>query len=254
VAKKWYNFFVVTEPAPEAGAGGTTTPAGKGGPAAAAPVKGAPSKDSAPPSAAKPPAPKGGAPAPPTRVADLPIQSAPEPVFEAPVADPTAFLDIYDAARIPAPPHGYTILKVADMLKSEHLRDLPQDVRRKSILVALDAAGVPVTEIVEDAVQRDRALDAYERVLEKTVEELRTKTAEENRRLEDEVNRQLAQLKAQIEENGRLLREEEQNLTSWRGGKLREEARIAEAVSYFVSENPVTTGAPPARNGGDDVR
>jgi hypothetical protein len=249
VAKKWYNFFVVTEPPRESGAGATTTPAGKN-----APAKGTSPKESAARAGGRPPASAGAAPAAPTRVADLPIQATPQPVFETPVADPTALLDIYAAARIAAPSHGYTILKVADMLKSEHLRDLPQDVRRKSILVALDAAGVPVTEIVEDAVRRDRALDAYERVLEKTVEELRTKTAEENRRLEDEVNRQLAQLKAQIEENGHLLREEETNLTAWRAGKRQEETRIADAVSYFVSENPVTTDASPARNGGDDVR
>ena len=59
------------------------------------------------------------------------------------------------------------------MLQSEHIRALPADVKRKSIMVALDAAGVKVTEIVEDAVRRDRALDTYERVLQKNLEDAR---------------------------------------------------------------------------------
>lgn len=232
MTKKWYNFFVVTEPQKNAGAATKKSPATRTSPSA-------------------PAAPRDG----PQRVADLPAQAAPDPTFDTPVTDPTAFEDIYAAARIEMPRHGYTIHKVADMLKSEHLRDLPHDVRRKSILVALDAAGVPVTEIVEDAVQRDRALDAYERILEKNVEELRARNDAENRRLEEEVNRQLAAMKARIDENSRLVREEEASLAAWRTGKRQEEARIADAVNYFVSENPVTTSEPPpAQDGGKHVR
>lgn len=244
MAKKWYNFFVVTEPPQDAGA-----------PAATKAGQGAPAPKSAPAKAAPDPAPSAPGAAEPRRVADLPVQSMPEPVFEAPVVDPTAFDDIYAAARIAVPAHGYTILKVADMLKSEHLRDLPQDVRRRSVLVALDAAGVPVTEVVEDAVQRDRALDAYERVLEKSVEEARARADAENRRLEEEINSRIAELRARIDENSRLALEEEASLTAWRAGKRAEEARIAEAVGYFVTENPVTTtAAAQAPDGGDDVR
>ena len=66
------------------------------------------------------------------------------------------------------------------MLQSEHIRSLPPDVKQQSIMVALDAAGVKVAEIIEDAVQRDRALDTYERVLQKHLEDLRAQKAAEN--------------------------------------------------------------------------
>ena len=85
--------------------------------------------------------------------------------------------------------------------QSEHIRALPADVKRKSIMVALDAAGVKVTDIVEDAVRRDRALDTYERVLQKYLEDLRAQTAAENQRIEDEIAQRVAELRARIDEN-----------------------------------------------------
>jgi hypothetical protein len=122
-------------------------------------------------------------------------------------------------------------------------------VKRKSILVALDAAGVKINEIVEDAVQRDRALDTYERVLQKHLEDLRAKKEAENRRLETELNERIKELKAQIEDNNKEVTREQDQLLAWRTMKRQEEDRIAEAVSYFVSENPIT-----AEKGGSHVR
>jgi len=43
------------------------------------------------------------------------------------------------------------------MLESEHLRNLPSDVKKSSVLVALDAAGVDIKEVIQDAIRRDRA-------------------------------------------------------------------------------------------------
>ena len=220
MTKKWYDFFVVTErPADAGGAQARPAPSGK--------------------AASK-------------RAGDL--APGTEATFTKPVADPTVFDEIYTAARIATPAHGYTILKVAEMLASEHLRDLPPDVRRKSILVALDAARVSVDSIVEDAVQRDRALDTYEKVLEKTVTDLRAASEAENRGLEKEIEQQVAQLRAKIDANNRHLREEEASLAAWRDRKQAEENRIADAVRYFVSENPVTTAVPPSTHGGGHVR
>jgi hypothetical protein len=227
MAKKWYNFFVETErPSPDS--------AERGAP------KGSPPSD-----APKPP---------PHRAADLVPDVAQDTTFTGPVADPVVFADIYTAARIEAPAHGYSILKVAEMLGSEHLRELAPDVKKRSILVALDAAGVAVDDVVQDAVRRDRALDTYERLLEKNLDDLKAGSEGENRRLEEEINRQLAELKTRLEENRKKLREEEAGLEAWRAQKRREEARIAEAVGYFVSENPVTTSERSNPSGGDHVR
>lgn len=175
-----------------------------------------------------------------TRAADAAAGTEPALSFEGPVADTATHDDIYSAARIATPPHGYTILKVAQMLESEHIRELPADVRSKSVLVALDAAGVPVEQIVEDAVQRDRALDTYERVLEQNLEALRVSAAQDNARLEAEVEQRLRELRAAIDRNNQAVAQAREQLAVWRAGKRAEEARIADAVGYFLAENPIS--------------
>jgi hypothetical protein len=207
--KKWYHYFVVTDPAKETGKEISPTPK--------------------------------ATPAPPRRAAEIVPDIESETTFAGPVGDSASFVEIYASAKIVSPAHGYTVLKVADMLESEHIRALPADVKRKSILVALDAAGVDVNGIVEDAVRRDRALDTYERVLVKNLENLRAEKERENQRLEEEINQKVAELRARIADNTKAITEEQASLLQWRTRKTQEEERIAQAVGYFVSENPITT-------------
>ena len=82
-------------------------------------------------------------------------------------------------------------------------------------MVALDAAGVKVNDIVEDAVRRDRALDTYERVLQKNLETLAAEMAAENKRLEEEIAQRVAELRAKIDENTRALGAEQQEFQAW---------------------------------------
>lgn len=220
MSKKWYNYFVVTTP-------------------------GDPSSVGAPP----------GRPAPsPRRAADLVPGADGDATFTGPVATPADLSEIYRSAQIATPAHGYTVLKVAEMLRSEHIRALPAEVKQKSVMVALDAAGVKVSDIVEDAVQRDRALDTYERVLQKALEDLRARKARENQQIEAEVNQRVAELRARIDQNNAELNKEQNDLIAWRVRKRQEEDWIAEAIGYFVSPNPITTAAETKDKGGSNVR
>ncbi len=222
MSKKWYEYFVVT--APREGA----APDGSDGAAEAST---------------------------PTRARDLVSHAEGDATFTTPVTPGADFSDIYASAQIPTPVHGYTVLKVAEMLQSEHIQALPAEVKQKSIMVALDAAGVRVESIVDDAVQRDRALDTYERVLQKHLEALRTQHADENRRLEEEINQRVAELRARIDQNHADVKREQHELTTWQTRKRIEETRIAEAVGHFVSPNPITTSTAPVKDkGGSDVR
>jgi hypothetical protein len=217
VGKKWYNYFVVTEGSADA---------------ADAPA---------------PPAGQSDA----QRVVDLVPDAGADTTFKDPVTAPADFSEIYTSAQITAPAHGYTVFKVAEMLRSQHILELPADVRQRSVLVALDAAGVKIAEIVEDAVQRDRALDTYERVLQKHLETLKAAKAEENRKLEEEVNQRVAELRARIDQNNAEVTREQESLASWRVRKRQEEDRIAEAVGHFVSANPITTARSPRQAEGN---
>lgn len=216
--KKWYNYFVVTGPT------GTTPDA--------------------------PPEPG----LPPRRVTDVVPNTETDTTFTEPVSSPTELTEIYASAQIGTPGHGYTVLKVAEMLQSEHLKTLPNEVRQKSILVALDAAGVKIAEIIEDAVARDRALDTYERVLTKSLDEMREQKARENQAIEAEINQRVAELRAKVDHNNAELAAEQNNLLAWRVRKRQEEDRIAEAVGYFVTENPITTSTASSDKGGSNAR
>ena len=217
--KKWYSYFVVAE-----------EPAG--------------TKDAA----------SAPADAEPQRVSDLAAELPAEGTLAGPAAASVDLDAVYDAAKIAAPPHGYTVLKVAEMLRSEHIGSLPDDVKRKSVMVALDAAGVKVAEIVEDAVRRDRALDTYERVLAKSLEDLRATAAAENQQIEDEITQRVAELRARIDENNNRTKREQDDFLAWQARKHQEEDTIATAVSYFVSENPITRTHTAKSQGGADGR
>jgi hypothetical protein len=216
VSKKWYNYFVVTTPS-----------------------------DTVSPETASPDRPA------PSRAADLVDDAEGDATFTRPVStagDAADLAALYESAQIKTPAHGYTVLKVADMLQSEHIRALPAEVKQKSIMVALDAAGVKVADIVEDAVQRDRALDTYERVLQKHLEELRAQKEAENRQIEEEINQRVTELRERIAQNRAETDKEQKDLDAWRARKRQEENRIAEAIGYFVSPNPITVASGPVTN------
>ncbi len=216
MSKRWYNLFVSVDQA-----------AGEGAPDAAQPPDGAAG------TAAQ-------------AVADIAASVPRVTQFSGPVANPTSFEEIYNSAEIHPPEHGYTIMKVAEMLQSEHIRGLPAEVRRSSILVALEAAGVKIQDVIEDAVKRDRALDTYERVLEKSLHDLEAAKADDSRKIQAEMERLVAEHRSRIQANEDAVAKEKERFYGWRLQKQQEEKKIADAVGYFVSENPITTSGSPA--------
>src|SRR5437870_1738577 len=212
MTKKWYNYFVSVDEANQSGQTSSNPRSTATGTASAA-----------------------------QSVAEIASSVAAEPRFTTPISDPTSFDQIYEAAEIPSPPQGYSILKIAQMLESEHIRNLPSDVRKSSVLVALDAAGVDVKEVIQDAVRRDRALDTYERVQQRAVEELETRKSKENRSIQAEIDRYVTEQRAKIQANNDEIAKEKQRFTGWRLKKQQEEKKIADVPGYIASEDPMTT-------------
>jgi hypothetical protein len=228
MSKKWYNLFVSVDP-----------PSGEA----------SESDDSS----GNPPAPMSAAQA----VADIAASTAIVPTshFATTVPNPASFTDLYEAAEIHPPAHGFTIMKVGEMLRSEHIRSLPKDVKRSSVLVALEASGAPIEDVIQDAIKRDRALDTFERVQEKSVADLETKKTQENQQIQTEMDRITAEYRARIQANNDAVAKEKERFYAWRLKKQEEEQKISDAVSYFVTANPITIGgtaaapAPPNTSG-----
>jgi hypothetical protein len=211
MTKKWYNYFVsVDEDASS------------------------PASSDAKPSV--------GRTSPAQTVADIASSVAAEPKFTSPVSNTASFPEIYKAAEITEPTQGYSILKVADMLQSEHIRSMPMDVKRSSILVALDAAGVDIKDVIQDAVRRDRALDTFERVQEKAVNDLEARKNQENGQIQAEIDKYVSEQRAKIQANNDEVTREKERFFGWRLKKQQEEKKISDAVAPFVTENPITTG------------
>jgi hypothetical protein len=215
--KKWYNYFVSVDEAGNPVAGDAQA---SGQPGAAA--------------ASMSPA---------QTVAEIASSVSAEPKFTAPISSTGSFEEIYQAAEIPPAPQGYSIMKVADMLQSEHIRSMPTDVKRSTILVALDAAGVDIKDVIQDAVRRDKALDGYERVQERAITDLEAKKNQENAQIQAELDKYVAEQRAKIQNNNDDVTKEKERFFGWRLKKQQEEKKIADAVAPFVTENPITTAA-----------
>ncbi len=218
MSKKWYNYFVSVEEQ------GIDVPAEDE-------LRG--DEDRPVPSAAQ-------------AVADIAAAVTVVPAFARKVSTANSFDEIYQAAEILPPSHGYTVHKIADMLQNPHIKDLPREIKRSSVMVALEASGVKIQDIVTDAVRRDKALDTFETVQRRSLEQLEAEKADENRQAQAEVDRLIGEFRARIQANNEAVSKEKERFQNWLTQKQQEEQKIADTVSYFVSENPVTLGAPPA--------
>ena len=138
--------------------------------------------------------------------------------------------DIYRAAGILAPRMGYSIRKVANMLASDHLRGLSDEMKRASVLMALDAAGIPVDEVLRDATMRQSAINAYESDQWEHFEEFWAAKATENAHIQAELERITAQYQERIKRNLDEIAREKVIFATWQTMKQQEAERIGEAA------------------------
>ena len=123
--------------------------------------------------------------------------------------------DIYRAAGINHSQRGYSIHKVIEMLHSDHIRSLSAEMRRSAVLMALDAAGITIEEVLQDAKVRREALDSYEAEQRKQVEAEWSRKAEENIQIQAELERVKAQYMARINRNVDWVNREKAKFSGW---------------------------------------
>jgi hypothetical protein len=152
--------------------------------------------------------------------------------------------DIYRAAGIMMPCKGYSIKKVVEMLNSEHIRGLAKDMKRVAVLMALDAAGVPIEEVLQDAKARQQALDAHEAEQKKRAEAEWARKADENTQIEAELERLKAHHMARINRNIDAVAREKATFNSWVTMKQQESQSMAEAAELCLKAP--APSAPPA--------
>ncbi len=147
-----------------------------------------------------------------------------------------AMEDIYRAAGIMTPRRGYSINKVVEMLYSDHIRGLSKEMRRASVLMALDAAGVSIEEVLRDARVRQEAIDSYEAEQRKQFEAQWAQKAEENAGIQAEMERVKASYMERIKRNQDGIAREKATFLSWVTMKQQESQNMKEAADMCAKQ------------------
>jgi len=160
------------------------------------------------------------------------------------------FPAIYRAAGVTDPPHGYSAYKVLEIFSSPGFASL--DLRAKAAALTgflnMNPSGpVPITDVVQDAVRRDQALDKFEDFLRGKAASRSQEIEKENARLQAEIDEITRRNREKMEANRAAIEAEQARLTRWLVIKRAEERKLFDAVNPFVENNPISTADSPAR-------
>lgn len=154
------------------------------------------------------------------------------------------FPDIYKAAGVNEPAHGYSAYKVLEIFASPGFSALDTRARAAALTGFLNmnpSGPVPITDIVQDAVRRDQALDKFEEFLRNKLGSRSEQLDKENAQLQAEIDEITRRNRDKMEANRIALETEQAKLTRWLIVKRAEERKLFDAVNPFVEENPIST-------------
>jgi hypothetical protein len=120
------------------------------------------------------------------------------------------------------------------MLHSEHIRGSSKEMKRASVLLALDAAGISVDEVLQDANVRQEAIDAHEAGQRKQFEALLARKAEGNIQIQAELERVKTRYGERLRRNLDGMAREKSTFGNWLTLKQQESQSMAEAVALCL--------------------
>lgn len=147
---------------------------------------------------------------------------------------PASFEEIYKMSAMMPPALTSGILKVAEMAESSHLAGMSPAFKQKALLMALEATGTDVSEILNDAVARQRALKDYEDAYLEKVNQFQATRLELNRREQAELDRISSEFKARIQANNDEIDRCHRECREWQKNKQTEVQRLTEAAALCV--------------------
>lgn len=159
------------------------------------------------------------------------------------------FERIYEAARIPIPEHKFTVEKVGEMLQNSKLSKLAPEGKAAAVLVALDAQGVKIDGIIEEAVKKDKALDIFEKVQRDQARQFAVQKEEENKGLAAGIEAFAREKQGQIENNKKAVSDRETQLAAWISKKGLKENELYAIIRHFTTDNPITVQTPGPQSG-----
>jgi len=153
------------------------------------------------------------------------------------------FEEIYKTAPAQPPRMLYGILKVAEMLNSPHLAGMSHETKRCSVMMAIETAGIPVEDLLQDAMLRQRALNDYENAEEQRLKEFEGTIDRENGQLQTELERLTAQYMARIQRNIDEVAANQDRFRAWQKRKSQELQHISAAAAICVPKSAETNNS-----------
>lgn len=151
----------------------------------------------------------------------------------------TVSLDsVFEALNLPAPPHGWGPERILQMLDSDELKSKSHKEAAEAVLVALGQSQVKPEDVLKDAVSRDKALDSYERFVEKKMED----RASSRKKAIAELRREIQESEDHIRKLEGMQSHDENAFREWQSRKIAKEEDLARVASLFLQDHGITVG------------
>ena len=149
------------------------------------------------------------------------------------------FEKVFDAAGIKPPPHGWTIERLQQLLRTDQYRGMDRESAQRAILGLLSAVKAEVDDLVRDAIARDQAIDKFAAFVRQRMDD---RTVARQRKISDldEKIRDLQREQARLEDEKKT---DDERWQQWRSRKIACEKEMAWALSYLL-DRPVVTVEP----------
>ncbi len=146
------------------------------------------------------------------------------------------FAKVFEAAGIKTPGHGWDVEHLAKALSCEPLAGKDRAGVQKALLEMLSHDGAHVHEIVQDAMARDQALDAFEEFAHKKLADRQSLRQQQQAQIDNQI-KELQERRAVLEQE---MDEERKRWKTWHDGKIGAEKRMAEALSFLVQDSVIS--------------
>ena len=196
--------------------------------------------------AAPPPSAAASTPPPARRVSEI-VAPEPTPQFAAPPASSADLSqlpldELYRQAQLPASPCG--VDELAKLFDNPALNGQPQNIKVIAVNLALSAKGITAEAPIADAIRRDRALDAYQTMLDQHAQMTEANNQARVQQLTQEVEEFLKRKQAEMDALRMEITETKRQSLEFSARRANEEQRLAALISPFLEgkDNPVTVG------------
>ncbi|MFY9226441.1 MAG: hypothetical protein WAQ98_27435 [Blastocatellia bacterium] len=188
------------------------------------------------------------------KVADL-VNDEPTPKFNSPITldqgedlSSKTFEEIYLQAGVVN--NQRSVDEIISLMQSPTVANQPLSVKVVAVNLALMAKGTKIDDYIADAVRKDRALDAYQLMLNERSREVEEKTKTGLEKIQKEVEEYLKKKQQEMEKLRAQASEAGRQSVEFSVRRQVEEQRLADAISPFLEgkPNPVSVGNTPERS------